>query len=78
MAKLGPQVRRGVMPVMAEKYERPSSLSVNLKKHAGMDGVSDVGKMIHFKGHGKVTSIHKDDMGHHMEIDIHHVAPGKE
>ena len=60
-----------------EKYEAPSDMSVNVKKHKGMDGV-DVGKKIHFQGHGAVTSIHKDDMGHTMRIEIHHVEPRKE
>lgn len=55
-----------------KKYEAPTTISVNLKKHPSMDG-ADVGKKVRFKGHGVVRSIRKDDYGHHMEVDVHHM-----
>jgi hypothetical protein len=56
--------------------EMPSTMNINLKKHKGMDS-KDVGEKIHFKGHGKVTSINKDEFGHHTRIEISHVEPMK-
>lgn len=54
---------------MPEKYEPPTTLHVNLKKHGSMNA-GDVGKKVHFRGHGIVESIHKDDMGHTMRINV--------
>lgn len=53
----------------AEPYTEPTTLNVNLKKHGSMDS-ADVGKPIHFHGHGVVKSIRKDQYGHTMSVDI--------
>lgn len=52
-----------------EPYVPPTTIHINMKKHPGMD-VADVGKKIHFKGHGIVRSIRKDEHEHRMEIDV--------
>lgn len=62
------------MPKIAE-YTPPSNLRVNLKVHKGMDTGTDVGKRIRFRGHGKITAINKDEIGHTMSIDVHHIKP---
>ena len=57
-----------------KKWEPSSTMSINLKKHNGMDD-GEVGDKVHFRGHGKIVSIHKDDMGHTMGLDIHKIEP---
>lgn len=52
-----------------EKYTEPTTLNVNLKKHGSMDS-ADVGKPVHFHGHGIVKSIRKDQYGHSMSVDV--------
>lgn len=63
-------------PMAVSDYEPPSTMHINLKKHKVMDGTGNkIGGMVRFGGHGKVTAIHKDSMGHRMTIEIHKIAP---
>jgi hypothetical protein len=73
MAKGGTSGGRAIK--MDTPMEMPSTMHINLKKQKSMDGAADVGEKIHFKGHGKVTSINKDEFGHHTRIDINHIEP---
>jgi len=74
IAKSGVGGGRAIKAVES-KWEPPSNMSLNLKKHKSMDNAADVGKTVHFQGHGKVSSIRKDEMGHQMGIDIDHIEP---
>ena len=59
---------------VVKPMESPSMLHVNMKKHA-MKG--EVGKKIHFKGHGTVTAMNQDEYGHTMKIEVEHVEHKK-
>lgn len=58
-----------ILSIGPEKYTEPTTLNVNLKKHPTMD-TADVGKPVHFHGHGVVKSIRKDQYGHSMSVDV--------
>ena len=58
-------------------YVMPTTMHVNLKAHPSMSA-SDVGKKIHFTGHGIVRSVRKDQHEHRMEIDVKKVHGKKQ
>ena len=65
------------LPQVSDFPPPASQVHVNMKEHKDMDGAGDVGDKVEFTGHGKISAINKDDMGHRMSIDIHHIAPSK-
>lgn len=71
-------VGKGIRPMLAleKPHEPPTHMRVNLKIHKKMNGM-DVGKKVHFRGHGKITAINKDQYGHSMSMDVHQLEPGE-
>lgn len=63
------RINEKLKPPVATAYDMPTTVHVNLKNHPSMNA-SDVGKKIHFQGHGMVQSVHKDETEHRMVIAV--------
>lgn len=65
-----------VKAVMADKYEMPTTLHINLKKFKGLDDY-DIGHKCNFSGTGVVRSISKSKDGDsRMEIEVSSLQKG--
>lgn len=70
-------IRAMTRDIPLEKYEAPSTAHVNVKVHPKM-GKAEVGKKMKFHGMGKVTRMSKDEFGHSISMDIHHMEPAED
>lgn len=66
------------MGIELRKIQEPSVVHINLEKHPLPNSKLKLGKKIKMVVHGKVASVHQDQYGKTMKMEISHMDHGED